>query len=849
MPISGTFGADFSAFQTAVDGAVTKLITFEDNATKVKNALGKMEESFSGKTVIQNATLMAEAIERAGGIAALTGDELATAGAKAQEAAEKMRALGITVPENIQAVADAAAKADTSTKSLSVSVLDMVKAYVSAEAILGAAKAAWAAVTDQVTESIGAANEAEKAHVQLLAALHTQGTDMPSVISAYEGYASALQKTTIYQDDAIEGAEALLVQIGGVMPKDMQAALTATTNLASGLGIDLHTATLMVAKAAEGNTTALGKTGVVLDETRVKAEGFGYVLDTINDKFSGQAAAVADTYAGRLTQLANTWNNVQESIGRVITQNATVLKAIDLVNQAIDSNTGELKDNQTATDLVSLAVISAAKAMGFLIEAGNFLQTEFEDLRVFADKTAQGFLDLGIAALKTGIAVADFRSHIDPSTWNPQFQASLADAKTALAGMQGAYKNLATDIASAGTSQKDWSDKLGGLNTQIDGFVAELEKTRGKTKEVTAAANENSDAWNRNTVNQKANAEAAKKAHDEEEAFWKEYIKFYEEEIGKTAKTWQKAQEDNVKAMKLVNDAILAELDAQVKLNAAQGLDAMGAIKLQSTALDDLNTKLAALHANKVQNISQEKEEQVLMQQYSTALYNEAVAEDKKQQARIDASNRATEALKSNVQQVADATALTYQRALNDYTKYSQDQLEALRDAANAAAQAVSDAATRAAQHADDAFKSFHNTIVLDTTDLQTLNQELTKFYDKLAAQGNVGMMGPNAGVGMPGAGTGAGMGRIPSFGEGGSGDFGSGTVAMLHGKEAVVPLDDNGSNILYGGAAGLSHGATVNLTVNVTQPLGTPDQIARAVGEAQISVLKGQGIRLPYGA
>jgi hypothetical protein len=794
MALSAQFVADFSSFSAAVDGATTKLISFEGDAEKVAASLGRMEKAYSGQAMIQNATMAVEAVERIGGASALTADELAKVGAQAAQAAEKMRAMGIDVPEKLQAYADAAAKADDQTKSLSVSVVDMVKAYVSAEAILAAVKMAWSALTDQVAASIGAAAEAEKTNTQLLAALHTQGTDMPSVISAYEGYATALQKTTIYQDDAIEGAEALLVQIGGVMPKDMERALVATTNLASGLGIDLNQAATMVAKAAEGNTTALHKTGVTFDETRVQAEGFGYVLDTINDKFGGQAAAAASTYEGRLTQLANTWNNVQESIGRVITQNATVLKAIDLVNQQIDTNTGELKDNATATDLVSAAVIAAARGIGFLVEAANFLQTEFQDLRVFVDKTAQGFLDLGIAALQTGIAVADFRSKIDPSTWNPQFQASLADAKIALVGLQGTYANLTKDIAAAQGTQQDWSTKLGGLNEQIDGFVAELEKTRGKTKEGTAAIDENSGAWDRNTVNQKANADAAKKAHDDEEAFWKKYIQFYEEEIGKTAKAWQKAQEDNVKVMGLVNAAILAELDAQVKLNAAQGLDASGAIKLQSNALDTLNQKLAALHANKIEGISQAKQEQVLYDAYTKTLYDEAVAQD------------------------AIAIAIT--------------KTGAAADAAAAPMMALG------------------GTFRADTTDLATFNQELSKFYDQLAGQGNVGMWGPGSSVGTPAAGSGvSAQPRIPSFGTGGSGDFGSGTPVMLHGREAIVPITSEAAGLQFGGVPlSAPAGPTVYLTINVTQPLGTPEAIARVVGDAQVALLRGQGVRLPYG-
>jgi hypothetical protein len=51
----------------------------------------------------------------------------------------------------------------------------------------------------------------------------------------------------------------------------------------------------------------------------------------------------------------------------------------------------------------------------------------------------------------------------------------------------------------------------------------------------------------------------------------------------------------------------------------------------------------------------------------------------------------------------------------------------------------------------------------------------------------------------------------------------------------------------MYSGP-GTTGGAGINQTVNVTQPLGTPDQIARAVSDALTSLMKGQGVRLPYG-
>lgn len=60
---------------------------------------------------------------------------------------------------------------------------------------------------------------------------------------------------------------------------------------------------------------------------------------------------------------------------------------------------------------------------------------------------------------------------------------------------------------------------------------------------------------------------------------------------------------------------------------------------------------------------------------------------------------------------------------------------------------------------------------------------------------------------------------RIPGFRDGGVGDFGEGTLAVLHGKEAIVPLDGPG-------------GVGVGKTVNNFYVNGTAEDVARKIGD-----------------
>jgi ABC-type transporter Mla subunit MlaD len=111
MAVSAKFVADFSSFQDAVTKASASLKTFEQDANKVGASLNKMADQFSGKKLIQDATLMVKAIDEIGGVTKLTDKELQRIAATTNDAAEKMRALGIAVPESFNKIGQAAAQA------------------------------------------------------------------------------------------------------------------------------------------------------------------------------------------------------------------------------------------------------------------------------------------------------------------------------------------------------------------------------------------------------------------------------------------------------------------------------------------------------------------------------------------------------------------------------------------------------------------------------------------------------------------------------------------------------------------------------------------------------------------
>lgn len=380
-------------------------------------------------------------------------------------------------------------KSTQSAESFGASIGKIIAGFVSAQAIIGAARAVWSGITGAITDSVKAAGDAEKSHAQVAAALRTQGTAIPSVVKAFQDYAEKLQQTTIYQDDVVESAEALLVQVGNVMPRDMKKALQATTELASGLGKDLPEAAMLVAKAAEGNVTALKKAGVVIDETKAKQEGFGYVLDQITAKFGGQAAALAGTYQGRLAQLANTWNNVQESIGRAITTNATMLKLIEEVTGAVGANTKELSENRQAVNFISDAIILAVRSVALFAEGVDLVQTSIEALILGARRGAQALGNIAIEAL----------AFVRVAALSAGNMTAYQEATAMVESLQKAVTELGERNAATKARSDEWGNALQGIAGKADALAKRLEETRGKTIQMADAADGGSDAWKRHT--------------------------------------------------------------------------------------------------------------------------------------------------------------------------------------------------------------------------------------------------------------------------------------------------------------------------------------------------------------
>ena len=198
-------------------------------------------------------------------------------------------------------------------------------------ATLGHLRKNWIAYTAAVTAALVAgrklvnlAAEQERVERRLSFAVKSSGAEVLSTTRHLKEYASALQQSTGFGDEAIITIQTMMIQLGELSGEKLDRATRLTLDFASAMGIDMKAAGILMAKAATGSTEALSRYGIILDENIPKSEKFNVLLDVMQEKFGGTAAAELDTYSGSMRKLKSNVGDLGETLGKFVIPALTV---------------------------------------------------------------------------------------------------------------------------------------------------------------------------------------------------------------------------------------------------------------------------------------------------------------------------------------------------------------------------------------------------------------------------------------------------------------------------------------------------------------------------------------------
>jgi hypothetical protein len=221
--------------------------------------------------------------------------------------------------------------ADTEVKSFGDKVGDFGKKAGLAFAAAGAAAVAYAGklAIDGVKSAIADAAAQEKLALTLKNV--TGATE--AQIAATEDYITKTSMAFGVTDDELRPSLERLARATGDVEK-AQKLQTVAIDVAAGSGKSLEAVTNAMAKAAEGNTTALGKLGVGLSAAQLKTMNMDEVTAKLASTFANQASTQADTFQGKLTRLQIAFDEGKETVGAFILDAITPFVTI-VVNRVI----------------------------------------------------------------------------------------------------------------------------------------------------------------------------------------------------------------------------------------------------------------------------------------------------------------------------------------------------------------------------------------------------------------------------------------------------------------------------------------------------------------------------------
>ena len=129
--------------------------------------------------------------------------------------------------------------------------------------------------------------------------------------------AKALQEVTRFGDEAIIQGQAYLGQMG-LTEKEIGRLTPALLDMAEAQGMNVNDAFKIASKTMGSTTNALSRYGIEVTGAVGTAERMDSIMSSLNDKFSGQATAMAGLGAGPMEQMKNAWGDLMEQGGGII---------------------------------------------------------------------------------------------------------------------------------------------------------------------------------------------------------------------------------------------------------------------------------------------------------------------------------------------------------------------------------------------------------------------------------------------------------------------------------------------------------------------------------------------------
>ena len=202
--------------------------------------------------------------------------------------------------------------------------------------------------------------------------------------------ATALQKVTTFGDEAIIGVQTSIAAF--IKDEDqIKLATEATLDLAAAKGMDLKTASDLVAKSIGSSTNSLSRYGIEADGSAGSTERLESVVNNIKKLYGGFAEGELKTTIGQLRATANAVGDAGEAFGKVLAPVVLVVaKGMKVLAESI---------NPARIRAYTVAMVGLSIATGHFGKALAWVNVQLQVMRARLIKSGLGIAILAIGEL------------------------------------------------------------------------------------------------------------------------------------------------------------------------------------------------------------------------------------------------------------------------------------------------------------------------------------------------------------------------------------------------------------------------------------------------------------------
>jgi hypothetical protein len=173
-------------------------------------------------------------------------------------------------------------------------------------------------------------------------ALQLENTGNAFRVTEVEAYIKSLEKTNAILTDLRAPFQTLLNVTGSV--ELAQRSLEAALDISAGTGASLTTVIGAISAGARGQTKAIRGLNTGIDESILATGDMNKIMEELERRFAGQAAARLDTYTGKMDALKKSADEASKTIGEGLVDALVILSE----DNTIENLSSDMEDFATA---------------------------------------------------------------------------------------------------------------------------------------------------------------------------------------------------------------------------------------------------------------------------------------------------------------------------------------------------------------------------------------------------------------------------------------------------------------------------------------------------------------------